>query len=73
MKPTVGRIVHFHDHDQQPLAAMVVKVWNEHMVDLTVFSEGGTTYARTSINHESLVAGASEYLGIFWCWPPREE
>lgn len=62
MKPTVGRIVHYHDHSNEPLAAIITKVWSDTMVNLAVFSEGGTTYSRTSVNNES-------QYGTFWCWP----
>lgn len=61
MEPTVGRIVHFRreplelaDVGNSPLAAMVTKVWNPTMVNLTVFNEDGSTTAETSVQfHQS--------------------
>ena len=48
--PTPGRIVWFHDKQaDEAKAAIVVKVWGDRMVNLTVFDYGGTTRAETSV------------------------
>lgn len=49
--PTVGRVVWFRDHDDdpQPQAAMVVYVWHDRMVNLVVFDHEGNRGAATSI------------------------
>lgn len=57
IKPTNGRIVWYtasrHDgmpgNDGEPLAAIVVHVWNERMVNLTVFDPNGIPCPRTSV------------------------
>lgn len=51
IKPTVGRIVWFYEHNQQqePKAAIVAKVWDEKIVNLAVVEEDGTTKAMTSV------------------------
>ena len=57
--PTVGRIVHFYpsDHDNMmvrhgnnPMAAIVTAVWNERMVNLTVFDANGIVHNITSVH-----------------------
>jgi predicted deacylase len=54
--PTPGRIVWFHKgpgdwlvQREQPLAAIVTYVWNDRMVNLSVFDAQGSVFARTSI------------------------
>lgn len=57
IKPTVGRVVHFWPHPMdelvdghdQPLAALIVHVWNEGCVNLTVFDANGIPHGRTSV------------------------
>ena len=56
IKPTPGRLVHFTAHDpaiqgdqSQPLAAVITYVWNDRMVNLSVFDQSGTPHAKTSI------------------------
>lgn len=60
IKPTVGRIVWFHDEacqapaplariSGQPLAAIVTGVWSDRMVNLAVFDANGVSHPRTSI------------------------
>lgn len=63
MKPTKGRIVFFHAADGEPLAAIIVKVWNDTCVNLAVIDESGTLSARTSV-----VQGDEPGK---WNWPPR--
>lgn len=56
--PTVGRIVYFYPADGDPLsiagcddpfAAIVTRVWNDRLVNLTVFDANGNPHARTSV------------------------
>lgn len=60
IKPTVGRIVHYHPTfsdqergmnftDTQPVAAMVACVWSDTCVNLTVFDANGYAHSRTSV------------------------
>jgi hypothetical protein len=56
--PTIGRIVWYHpeaselnlsEPNDQVRAAMVVYVWNDRMVNLTVSTPVGKTYGVTSV------------------------
>lgn len=55
--PTNGRVVLFTPptegpgmaYNGQPLAATVTHVWNDHMVNLSVFDANGEQYSRTSV------------------------
>lgn len=56
IEPTVGRIVLFHPHDDdggdpngQPHAAIVTHVHHDRLVNLTVFNENGSPYARQDV------------------------
>ena len=65
-RPSVGRIVHYHDGtaaDPQP--AIVTAVNGTHVVCLTVFAmdRGPYNVGRVPASEKSM-PGA-------WCWPPR--
>ena len=65
-KPTKGRVVMFKPtgvEGSEPLAALIVKVWNDECVNLIVFDENGGTYAATSVR---LGDDPDE-----WSWPVR--
>ncbi len=51
--PTVGRMVWYFDESQQrrrqPLAALVTYVWNDHEVNLAVFSVNGHSFSRQNV------------------------
>lgn len=57
--PSVGRIVWYRPsvndagvmliRDGQPLAAMVVYVWHDRMVNVTVWDHNGKAFVRTSV------------------------
>lgn len=59
--PTVGRIVWFtpstapqpsgfvHHDKTKPLAAMIVHVWGDRLVNLVAFDSNGTPYGMTSV------------------------
>jgi hypothetical protein len=58
IKPTAGRIVFFTPSTLEgeavqayghPCAAIVTHVWSDRMVNLTVFSADGKSYAKTSV------------------------
>lgn len=65
MKPTIGRIVHFHSRSFTH-AAIVTAVYDDGVCDLTVFVPGvrkivpltGVTYSEEPTNG-------------CWSWPPR--
>lgn len=75
MNPTVGRIVHFNlsldtakPHEgTQPRAAIVAKVWNPGLVNLTVINEDGTTRAETSVPFQQADTGTPRSA----FWPPK--
>lgn len=67
MKPTVGRIVHFHDaSDTGPLAAMVTFVHDDGAVELTLF------VPRVGTEMHERVAWSETPAAGCWNWPPRE-
>lgn len=57
--PTVGRVVWFYPcesdplsrgaHFTDPMAAMVVRVWGERLVNLVVHDPDGNSHGRTSV------------------------
>lgn len=56
IKPTIGRVVHFHPHpgeaiafSDQPLAALVTYVHSDTMVNVVVFDSNGNPHPRTSV------------------------
>ena len=61
IKPTVGRIVWFHPdphtgetgfarhNDDEPYAAIIVRVWSDFLVNLSVFDANGVAHSRTSV------------------------
>lgn len=77
VKPTVGRIVHFHntafassDHNsvgEGPYAAMVTQVFDGPYVNLKVMPPFGDAWHEGSVSEKS--DGTSTR---YWVWPPRE-
>lgn len=70
MKPTIGRIVHFHTkNDDKPCAALVVDDSPPagDYIMLQIFSHNGGRF------HElvPVAEGESNSQGHFWRWPPR--
>jgi hypothetical protein len=58
IKPSVGRVVLYRPapgenickpDDGAPLAAVVARVWNDHVVNLGVFDANGVSVGRTSV------------------------
>jgi hypothetical protein len=50
IKPTVGRIVWFYPvRDSAEQAAIITKVWNDRVVNLSVWNEDGSTFPAPSI------------------------
>ncbi len=76
MKPTVGRIVHFHGKISSPMggtgpfAAIVTAVSSDDVVTLSVFVPPTTfvmPFRDVKSSNMPLKAGEP-----YWCWPPRE-
>lgn len=68
-KPSVGRIVLFHEQGHEPSAAIITRVWNDSMVNLTVFRDAIAATPRTSVEHAE--PGEEGGRSTFWSWPPR--
>lgn len=67
--PTMGRIVHFFapQHFPEAVPAMITRVHNATLVDLTVFPPGqNPTFAMR------VAEGAADGEGRRWFWPPRD-
>ena len=77
IQPTLGRIVHYRpvSHDRMlankgALAAIVVRVWNDRLVNLTVFDQDGGTHSRLQVH--LVQPGETPPAVGAWCeWPPR--
>jgi hypothetical protein len=66
-KPTVGRIVHYHQRTPagEIAPAIVTNVLDDTTVNLTVFGDHGNTQAQTSV-----ALGTEPGT---WAWPTRSE
>ena len=71
MKPTVGRIVHFHPKEAVTHAAVIAFVHSDTMVNLAVFDGNGKSYGQTSVQ---LVAPgqAKPEFGFYCEWMPYQ-
>ncbi len=77
IKPTVGRIMWYWpskvEDEGQPLAAIVVRVWSDNMVNLAVFNADGVPQPRTSVpivqDGSPYAAGNSPYCE----WMPYQK
>lgn len=81
--PTVGRVVWFYPStnsaqagfaspdEGRPLAAIIARVWNDRMVNLTVFDANGVPHSRTSV---PLVQDGQDApaLGYYASWMPYQ-
>lgn len=76
-KPSVGRIVHytFFDRYGNPATrpAIVTRVWNDHTVNLQVFTDGEDDHeeAASGVWRRSSVTHNQSPCAGFWSWPPR--
>ena len=71
MKPTVGRIVHYHSYGtpggefkSAPRAAVIAEVFDDDECAVVVFNPGGLFFNRCKYS-------ADPTPGC-WSWPPRE-
>lgn len=84
--PTVGRVVWFypsgrtgesgfarHPEGGGPYAAVIARVWSDHMVNLSVFDANGTSHSRTSVTmlHDDEQAANSD--SAFCMWMPFQK
>ena len=69
MAPTQGRIVLFQSSPLLPTSpALVTWVWDNDMVNLTVFMPDGSTTPKTSVPYHDV---DDTYGFQRWYWPPR--
>ncbi|NGP62728.1 hypothetical protein FLT15_31675 [Paenibacillus thiaminolyticus] len=61
-KPSIGRIVHYHVEDCEPLAAIITAVVADKVVDLCVFAPDGISFQKNVLYGED---------DARWSWPPR--
>jgi hypothetical protein len=81
--PTVGRVVWFtpsrlsggygftHIDGRKPLAAIVAHVFNDALVNLSVFDSNGTPFSRTSVPLVHADEPKPEH-GYFCSWMPSQ-
>lgn len=80
IKPTVGRVVWFRPHNseaslmalngEEPLAAIIAKVWSDTLVNLSVIDANGHHHPRTSVQLRQEGAGWTE--GSYCEWMPYQ-
>lgn len=77
IKPTVGRVVLFHQTtagvfpgSDKARAAIVAEVHSDTLVNLTVFDANGGTLARTSV--PLVQAGEEPPVTMYCCWMPYQ-
>lgn len=67
-KPSIGRIVHFFaSGSKEPQAGLVIAVWSDTCVNLSVCNAGGTWFSKSSISLGAMDADN----GDRWAWPAR--
>lgn len=70
-KPSVGRIVLVSDTPESngitEHPAIINRVWSETCVNVTVFPDAGTPYAKTSV----VLSEDGTAQMHSWRWPPR--
>jgi hypothetical protein len=73
MKPTVGRIVHYHESSTSlPLAAIVVAVFGDGTASLAVFTGRATRKGRAEVAFYRGAPFSDVPQTGCWSWPPRE-
>jgi hypothetical protein len=76
--PTIGRIVWFTpasgsmvSHRDQPLAAIVAYVWNDHLINIAYWDANGAFNSATSV---PLVQDDDSLPASFYCvWMPYQK
>jgi len=71
MTPTIGRIVHYwHNPGDEPVAAIVVRVWSDECVNLRLFTDGepGATFPS---EYQTSVTRCDQGDKWGWDWPAR--
>lgn len=82
MVPTVGRIVHYYPlgciRGEQPLPAIIARVWSPTIVNLAIFGADGRSWPEppTSVPlfaPSEVIATETAERGNYCVWPPRVE
>lgn len=77
IKPTIGRVLHFYpqpptEKDPQPRAALVTHVWNDHLVNLAVFTKDGEIAPEQTTSVALIQEGEPlPTSGRYAVWPVR--
>lgn len=71
IKPTVGRVVLYKGEFPETAAAIVVRVWSDTCVNLTVFDPSGCVHSRTSVTLRQPEDEAPQ--GSFCEWMPYQQ
>ena len=79
IKPTIGRVVWFQPAKsedeplrEQPFAALITYVWNDHMVNLAVFDQNGAPFSATSVTLIQEEDDTQPASGYFAQWMPYQ-
>lgn len=69
-QPSIGRVLHFYlGPDEDPVPAIVTRVWSERVVNVRVFTDD--TRTPTHVTSAVIVdEGATNGAGSFCRWPP---
>jgi hypothetical protein len=83
IKPTVGRVVWFYSSsldsqlgrypNNEPMAALVTKVWSDSCVNLSIFDPNGNAHGRTSVYLWQGEAHGPRPDGSFCEWMPYQK
>jgi hypothetical protein len=73
IKPTVGRVVWFYASTDQrePLAAIITKVCNDHLINIAMFSEDGVSSGYNSVALLQYGEPVPQ-IGFYCTWMPYQ-
>lgn len=72
IKPTIGRVVHFHPEPNVTHAAIVTYVWSATLVNLVHFDPNGVSHGITSVPLVQDEAQAENYH-MYCEWMPYQK
>lgn len=75
IKPTVGRVIWYwpsaREEGEQPWAGMIVKVWNDRLINVGGFDPNGNPFKDTSV--QLLQDDDEVYSGAHVRWMPYQK